>query len=134
MRLWLLHLSCAQNEPPKGKKEKKPKKEKAKKKNKKKGKGSLNAADAAEMETLQKIWSAVDADGSGTLDEDEVRKVMADMGKVLDDAEFAAAMAEIDEDGSGELDFDEFLGWWQNQDPEAQKQLELLMELDFDDL
>ena len=71
---------------------------------------------------------------TGTLDEDEVRKVMADMGKVLDDAAFAAAMAEIDEDGSGELDFDEFLGWWQTQDPEAQKQLEMLMDLDFDDL
>ena len=41
---------------------------------------------------------------------------------------------QVDDDGSGYLDFDEFLVWWQNQNPEAQKQLELLMDLNFDDL
>ena len=71
---------------------------------------------------------------TGMLDEDELRKVMTDMGKVLSDSEFAQAMAEIDEDGSGEIDFDEFLGWWQSQDPEAQQQLAMLMDLNFDDL
>ena len=43
-------------------------------------------------------------------------------------------MAEIDSDGSGELDFQEFLAWWQKQDPEAQRQLMLLQDVNFDDL
>jgi hypothetical protein len=33
-----------------------------------------------------------------------------------------------------QLDFEEFLGWWQQQDPEAQKQLQLLQEMSYDDL
>ena len=42
----------------------------------------------------------------------------------------AFAIEALDFNGDGELDFDEFFGEWQNQDPEAQKQLELLMELE----
>ena len=47
---------------------------------------------------------------------------------------FAQVMAEIDKDQSWELDFKEFLGWWQRQDPEAQKQLEILRGLQVDEL
>jgi hypothetical protein len=47
---------------------------------------------------------------------------------------YCAQMREIDTTGDGELDFDEFLVWWQKQDPEAQKQLMLLQDVNFDDL
>lgn len=70
---------------------------------------------------LQKVWERVDEDGSGTLDRDEVAKVLIQMGfegtgqKVLDEA-----MAEMDEDGSGEVDFDEFSAWFMRQDKDKQ--------------
>ena len=59
---------------------------------------------------------------------------MKSMGKPVDDAGLDAAMLEIDKDGSGEVEFEEFLAWWQQQDPEAQKQLMMLQDLNFDDL
>ena len=90
--------------------------------------------EAEEEEKLQAVWMKVDADGSGLLDEGEVRQVMIDMGKEFSDEEFAEVMKEVDQDGSGELDFGEFLAWWQKQDPEAQKQLMMLQGLDFDEL
>lgn len=43
-------------------------------------------------------------------------------------------MDKIDSDSSGQLDFDEFLAWWQTQDPEAQRQLMMLQDVNFDDL
>ena len=54
------------------------------------------------------------------------------MGKKLSDKEFDSAMAEIDADNSGEVSFEEFLEWWQRQDPEAQKQLMMLNSINFD--
>eukprot|EP01047_Picozoa_sp_COSAG01_P138041 COSAG01_NODE_68640_length_263_cov_1.164634_1_plen_57_part_01 len=46
---------------------------------------------------------------------------MKDVGMELDDAEFAAIMAQIDVDGSGELDYDEFIVWWRKQDAETKQ-------------
>ena len=43
-------------------------------------------------------------------------------------------MDDIDSDGSGQLDFKEFHAWWQTQDPEAQRQLMMLQECNFDEL
>ena len=66
---------------------------------------------------LESVWKRVDADGSGTLDRDEVRQVLCLMGfentgeKVLD-----KVMLELDEDGSGDVDFDEFGKWFLAQD------------------
>eukprot|EP01046_Picozoa_sp_COSAG06_P011470 COSAG06_NODE_656_length_13333_cov_6.485492_4_plen_166_part_00 len=115
-------------------KKKDKKKDKKKKDKKKKDKPSSAAKDAAEAEKLKNLWATLDSDGSGALDKNEVREVMKSMGKDLDDAQLDAAMAEIDKDGSGEVEYEEFLVWWQGQDPEAQKQLMLLNELNFDDL
>jgi len=111
----------------KGKKEKKPKKEKKKKKNAKQ-------KDDEEAEKLKGLWGQIDADGSGALDKGEVAEVMKQMGKEVSGPELDTAMAAIDQDGSGEVEFGEFLAWWQEQDPEAQKQLMMLNELNFDDL
>jgi hypothetical protein len=54
----------------------------------------------------------VDEDGSGMLDEDEVRGLCKIMGLKLGKKEVAAAMAQMDADGSGVVDFDEFEAWW----------------------
>eukprot|EP01048_Picozoa_sp_COSAG05_P015844 COSAG05_NODE_1961_length_3777_cov_28.309407_3_plen_419_part_00 len=94
----------------------------------------LSKADLQEKARVEAVWNAVDIDGSGFLDEDEVRTVMQDMGIDLEQHQFASAMQEIDKDGSGELDFKEFLAWWERQDPEAQKQLQILHDLHVDEL
>ena len=77
-----------------------------------------------EQKKLQKVWNKADADGSGSLDAAEVRKVMGDMGqKNMSEEAFGAAMSEMDGDGSGEVDYGEFVEWWKKQDPERQKLL-----------
>jgi hypothetical protein len=110
------------------------KSKKDKKKKKKKGKVSASQKDKEEQAKLQGLWTQLDQDGSGALDRNEVAEVMKSMGKPVDDAGLEAAMLEIDKDGSGEVEFEEFLAWWQQQDPEAQKQLMMLQDLNFDDL
>jgi hypothetical protein len=118
--------------------DKKPKKkDKKKKKNKnKKPQGNVSASqkDKEEQARLQALWIQIDVDGSGALDRSEVAQVLESMGRPIDDAGLDAAMFDIDVDGSGEVEFAEFLEWWQGQDPEAQKQLMLLQEINFDDL
>jgi Ca2+-binding EF-hand superfamily protein len=78
------------------------------------------AADAEERRArslLGRVWARVDADGSGTLDREEVGQVLVQMGfentgeKVLN-----RVMKELDQDGSGDVDFDEFSEWFLNQD------------------
>ena len=73
-------------------------------------------------ELLQKVWSKVDADGNGTLDKEEVRLVLVQMGWEAITAEtLDKTMAEIDTDGSGDVDFDEFSAWFMKQDTKRQE-------------
>ena len=68
---------------------------------------------------LRAAFEAVDTDGGGTLDTEEVGQLLRDLGEDLDQDELEAHMLTIDADGSGELDFDEFcelLKSWQNGD------------------
>jgi Ca2+-binding EF-hand superfamily protein len=51
-------------------------------------------------------------DGSGTLEREEVRELVAMMGKRLTDGELDDAMAELDSDGNGTVDFPEFETYW----------------------
>eukprot|EP01052_Picozoa_sp_SAG31_P000646 SAG31_NODE_18_length_35375_cov_22.525315_27_plen_795_part_00 len=59
---------------------------------------------------IEKVWEEVDADGSGTLDPDELKDVFAKMGQ--SDVDVPSVLAEIDDDGNGEVDFNEFFEWW----------------------
>ena len=104
------------------------------KKQKKQRKVSASQKDKEEAAKLQSLWTELDQDGSGFLDRTEISAVMEFMGKPVDDAGLDAAMQEIDKDNSGEVSFEEFLAWWQKQDPEAQRQLMMLQALNFDDL
>ena len=61
---------------------------------------------------IRQAFEAMDADDSGTLDREEVRSLIAMMGKRLTDAELDEAMKELDGDGSGEIDFREFSIYW----------------------
>ena len=57
-----------------------------------------------------------DEDKSGTLQKDEVAKLLKDLsGGELSEEEIRAAMEEIDEDNSGLVELDEFLPWWRRR-------------------
>lgn len=68
-------------------------------------------AASAPME-LKRMFDAIDADNSGTLDRAEVRELMAQVFPLMGDAEFDAAFKAMDGDGGGDVDFDEFKRWW----------------------
>ena len=64
---------------------------------------------------LEKMWVEMDADGSGALEPEELRQVLAKMGTKLNDRKLARLMREIDRDGDGSVDLDEFRLWWKQQ-------------------
>ena len=70
-----------------------------------------------EDKRLQDVWRKVDVDHSGSLDKDEVRQVLEEMGWGDVTEEMAdEMMGVIDTDNSGEVDFDEFSHWFLQQD------------------
>ena len=66
---------------------------------------------------LQQVWAKVNKDHSLTLDWDEVREVLEEMGwEGVTDETTDEMMAVIDADGSGGVDFEEFSAWFLQQD------------------
>ena len=63
----------------------------------------------AQIEQLREVFIHFDADGSGTIDVDELGNVFESMGQTLSQQELESLMKQADDDGSGEIDFDEFL-------------------------
>lgn len=57
---------------------------------------------------LRDAFAVFDADGSGTISRNELKKLMKSLGQTLSDAELSAMMDEVDSDKSGEIDFAEF--------------------------
>ena len=57
---------------------------------------------------LRDAFAVFDADGSGSISRDELKKLMRNLGQTLSDAELNAMMDEVDTDGNGEIDFEEF--------------------------
>ena len=65
-------------------------------------------------------FAALDEDGSGELEEEEIRVLAEELGNKLSDAELEIAMKAMDADGSGAVDFAEFYEWWSaNKDQEG---------------
>lgn len=54
-------------------------------------------------------FSIFDYDGSGTVDVDEFRQVLKNLGIKLTDEEFKQMIDIIDADGNGEIDYEEFV-------------------------
>eukprot|EP01045_Picozoa_sp_COSAG04_P049456 COSAG04_NODE_19506_length_414_cov_1.504762_1_plen_113_part_01 len=66
----------------------------------------------AKRQELEDVWLEVDVDRSGSLDRDEVKKVLGRMGMPDDEASVDAAMAELDKDGDGSIVYEEFVSWY----------------------
>ena len=63
---------------------------------------------------LKDAFKVFDADGSGTISRDELKKLMKRLGQNLTDSELDAMMDEVDTDKSGEIDFKEFKSMMMN--------------------
>ena len=63
---------------------------------------------------LRDAFAVFDADGSGSISRDELKKLMRNLGQSLSDAELDAMMDEVDTDGNGEIDFEEFKSMMQS--------------------
>lgn len=63
-------------------------------------------------EECRAAFAMFDADSSGTIDENELRALAAQLGATMSADDVRAVMREIDVDGSGEIDVEEFTAWW----------------------
>lgn len=62
-----------------------------------------------ELKDLRTCFEDADADGSGSIDKREMKKMLKKLGCYTTDKEFECLFREVDADGSGEIEFDEFL-------------------------
>lgn len=75
------------------------------------------------LERMEQAWADIDADGSGSLDRNEARALLRQMGFVTY-PDLKAAIKALDENGDGEISKDEFTNWFSQQDPEQQSKVE----------
>lgn len=70
--------------------------------------------DPSEIELYRQIFSMLDLDGGGTIEEEELRVGLQSIGKNPSDNELAAMLKQVDEDESGEIDLAEFISFMLN--------------------
>lgn len=62
-----------------------------------------------EKDRVAAIFKVVDVDGSGTIDAEELRPMLARLGWI---GKVAEVLVKLDKDQSGTVDFDELITWW----------------------
>ena len=72
----------------------------------------LRSALKEHFRSLRELFAAVDADGSGGLDKEELADICSRLGIAMSADEVAAALTEMDTDGDGTADFREFSAWY----------------------
>lgn len=75
--------------------------------------GEVAPSTAEQLEKMRETFDAIDADGSGTLDRDEVNRAAMQLGRFFIGSELDDAMNAMDLDGNGEVEFEEFCAWWE---------------------
>jgi len=63
-------------------------------------------------EDIMDIFKAIDTDGSGYLDTNEVREISIRLGFPLSDTQMKEAFEEMDADHNGKVTTEEFIAWW----------------------
>ena len=58
------------------------------------------------------IFDKFDVDGGGSLDRDEFRSCLSDLGEKFNDKEFLWVLSQCDQDKSGVIEYEEFWEWW----------------------
>ncbi|ETV99183.1 hypothetical protein H310_07977 [Aphanomyces invadans] len=73
---------------------------------------SVVKKDDLETMAIRHSFEAFDTDGSGSIELDELRLLLSELGIPISERELIAGFQEMDTDGSGAIDFDEFAAWW----------------------
>eukprot|EP01043_Picozoa_sp_COSAG02_P044716 COSAG02_NODE_4021_length_5891_cov_414.995684_1_plen_1502_part_00 len=63
-------------------------------------------------ESLKRMFTQLDIDGSGSLERVEIQRLLDRLGMSTSAEGMDLTMAELDDDGSGEVEFSEFKLWW----------------------
>ena len=63
----------------------------------------------ADKQGFWKVFQEFDKDGSGAVDNDEMKAMVESLGMIVSDKELAAMVKDADEDSSGEIEFPEFV-------------------------
>merc|ERR1712124_37224 len=66
-----------------------------------------------ELQKIRDTFDAIDSDGSGTLDRDEIQRAAQQLGRIFIGNDLDEAMSQMDLDGNGEVDYPEFCAWWE---------------------
>ena len=69
----------------------------------------VDALNQAQLEELREAFNTFDEDGGGTIDKDELRKLLTFAGQTPTDDELRDMIQIIDTDGTGDINFPEFV-------------------------
>ena len=67
------------------------------------------------IQKCREAFNTFDADGSGSIDAQEMRSLLEAIGVNPSEEELFRFMSEVDEDGTGEIEFGEFLRAFEKQ-------------------
>ena len=65
--------------------------------------------------TVDELFAELDADGGGTIERDELRTLLTQLGRPASNEELDRVMGIIDADRSGEIELNEFKTWWASE-------------------
>lgn len=77
------------------------------------------------LKELKELFNEIDEDGSGSIDTQELIKLMQRAGHKVDEAEAKDMIDQFDEDGSGEIEFVEFVDMMKQHEVEPVQECEL---------
>ena len=68
--------------------------------------------DETERDEVFEVFKSFDRDGSGSIDRNELSRLLEALGQELPEEELAVALEVIDINHSGRISWDEFKAWW----------------------
>jgi Ca2+-binding EF-hand superfamily protein len=70
------------------------------------------ADDEEERDEVFEVFKSFDRDGSGSIDRNELSRLLEALGQDLPEVELSVALEVIDINHSGRISWDEFKAWW----------------------
>jgi len=61
---------------------------------------------------IEDVFHAIDTDGSGFLDEIELKEAATNLGLILNERELDEVFVKMDKKKNGRIDKEEFISWW----------------------
>ncbi|KNC50931.1 glycerol-3-phosphate dehydrogenase [Thecamonas trahens ATCC 50062] len=80
----------------------------------------IRSIDKASSEEIRDAFAAIDVDGSGYVDANDLQNLATALGKPLSKNELDAALADMDPTGEGKCSYESFEWWWYRQTKSAE--------------